>query len=58
MFDNNKLKDLENFMKNISMGTQSANIFNINKIKKYLIIGIVSLFLFGISFGVLIGLMF
>lgn len=58
MFDNNKLKDLENFMKNISMGTQSDNIFNINKIKKYLIIGIVSLFLFGISFGVLIGLMF
>jgi hypothetical protein len=58
MFDNNKLKDLETLMKNFSMGTQNTNIFNINKIKKYLIIGILSLFLFGISFGILIGLMF
>ena len=58
MFDNNKLKDLEKLMKGFPMGPQNKNLFDFSKIKKYLIMVILSLFFSGFGIGLLVGLLF
>jgi hypothetical protein len=58
MFDNNKLKDLEKLMKGFPIGLQNKNLFDFSKIKKYLIMVILSLFFSGFGIGLLVGLLF
>ena len=57
MFDPNMLKNLENMMKGFG-GFNNTPTFDINKIKKYIYLAILSIFFSGVSAGLLIGLMF
>jgi hypothetical protein len=57
-FDPNMFKNLENVMKGLQQPQNSNGLFNVNKIKKYLITFIVSIFVSGFALGLAIGLLF
>jgi hypothetical protein len=57
-FDPNMFKNLENVMKGLQQPQNSNGLFNVNKIKKYLITFIVSIFVSGFTLGLAIGLLF
>ncbi len=57
MFDPNMLKNLENMMKGFGYMT-SKPIIDVKLIKKLIIFAGISVFLFGFSIGLLIGLLF
>jgi hypothetical protein len=56
--DNEIFKNLSNMMGNLPINNNPFGGFNFKKIRKYILLAVLSLFLSGVAVGLLIGLMF